>query len=252
MPLDYSFTQKYINFGRQLAGNIVGQPFGQYRLNALSAGNVIAQENLITDDIRAKVTSTRQRTELENDELHENIFEFMLDSSAVNIFDILVQNDTEFGGDTAYCVCSKRPLKKTLAIRVDRQCKIFRPNTRQSRDPNYSGYTKGDSKPFVLIDGQFTIGDTFDTNVATLIPCGITYIGQIKTSKPDHLPMAAQTNWWYVYIPTYPGLTRLRENDYIEVQYDENENPVRFKIHAPYLSPAGLQGCFALCERVTP
>jgi hypothetical protein len=256
MPFDYEFTQKLVNFGKGLAGGIVGQPFGVYRLNPTSVGDVVADINLVNADLRAKVTHGRKGPQIENETLHTNIFEFLLSSDDVRIADILVQKDDVYGQNGTYAIASFRPLKNVLAVRVDSYCRLYRPQSNRERETvsrgearaPYSGRTKSTDQPFVIAQGQLLLGT--DIDVGSIIPCGIQNVGQIKNFKPEHLPMGVITSWWYIYIPAIPGFERLRENDIIEQIGHVDDVPVRYRINTPYASDVGTAGQFALCERL--
>ena len=247
MALDYIFTQKLSNFGRKLAGDIVGQPFIVHRLSAQSQGDVIAAPNIVNPDLRAKVTHGRPISQLENEYLHTNLFQFLMSSDDVAIGDILRQNDPAYGGDTDYCVASRRPLKNVMCVRVESACKLYRPQS--NKEKGYGGPTKDTWRPFVVVDGVVTIGDP-EVDTASIIPCGVQNIGQMKNFKPEKLPMGTITAWWYIYVPPFPGIEKMRENDIIEVTNDAPEARSLYRINTPYFSSVGTAGMFALCERI--
>lgn len=252
MPMDYQFTQKMINFGRELGAKFVGQPFRHYRLNNASTV-VIDNSNEVLDpltnapfDLRAKVSGLRSRVQVEGTTMHAEPFELLLSSERVQTEDIVVQNDPLYGGNAAYCIASLRPLKKVVAIRVESTAKIWRPTP--NRTSGYNEVTLANHRPLVLTAGEFDWGVAGGT--ATDVPVGLTYIGQIKDQKVTRMPLDTTTSWWYVYVPLFPGMARLRENDILEMQVHEDEKPVRYRIHAPYVVEVGLRGILVLCERI--
>lgn len=246
MPFDYEFVQQMSNFGREMAGNFVGQPFSVYRLNATSS-QVVHADNLVDADLRAKVGALRARTQIENGTMHAETFEFLVSSDRVQTEDVLVQNDPVYGGDSAYAIVSRRPLKKVLGVRVESTCRLYR--MQSNRTSGYSGPTNDSNLPWVLRDGKFELGVQTDTPTDVL--CGITYVGQIKDWKVTKLPVDTQTGWYYVFVPLFPGLAALRENDIIEHVLEPGLTPVKYRVHAPYVSPAGARGVYLLCERAT-
>lgn len=249
MPFDYEFVQGLANFGRELAGNIVGQPFHVYRLSATSNGDVVTSGNLVNSDLRAKVTHGRKVDQMENEYIHTNAFEFLMSSDAVRVGDILEQNDTVYGANAYYAVASRRPLKKVVCIRTESLCTIIRPQS--NRASGYSGSVAGHELPFMLVNGQFTVGTGAPGEKAAVIPCGIQNIGQMKNQKPERLPMDTITSWWFVYVPALPGLDRIRENDIIVFPGNPNEIPVKYRVNTPYSSPVGTAGQFLVVERMT-
>lgn len=251
--LDYKFVQNLVNFGRELAGNIVGQPFSVHRLNSLSTGDVFAAANQL-DDVRAKVTHSTSRVQTENDFLHANIFDFLMSSENTATEDILTQKDDTYGGNASYFVASLRPLKRVMCVRVEHTVRLLRTHSNRAQQGGWSGTTRDSERPFHLLNGQFVIatGAEVPEVVATPIPCGITNIGQIKDRKASQLPMDVTTSWWYVMMPLFPGLDRVRENDIIEVDVHADEPIVRYRIVTPLISKVGTRGVFCLCQRVTP
>lgn len=250
---DYTKIQKLTNFGRAFAGKMVGQPFLHYRVTNTSTGDVVASSNLVVPNdavqsaLNIKVTPNNSRKVIENEELHAATFELLMSSDIIKTEDILVQNDPVYGGNTMYCVAAFRPLKPVLAVRVEALCKIYRPQS--NRGTTFSGPTLESCLPFKLVSGAVQLGAQGTT--PAIIPCGVNYIGQIKNQKVAHLPLDTLTTWWYIYVPLLTGMSRIVENDIIECQYDVNEDPVRYRVHAPYIVNAGLRGCFLLCERAT-
>lgn len=249
MPIDYRFTQNLINFGAKLAGDMVGQPFVVYRLNATSGGNVLVPGNIVDPDFRGKVTHHRSMDQLENEILKANTFEILAPSNEIQLGDILVQNDTEYGSNSRYAVISRRPLKRPMLARVESNCTIHRAYA--AHDENgYNGPTVASQLPFVLENGTFRIGTSAE--IASIVPCGVTTIAQMKNMKPERLPLDVSTSWWYVYVPYLPGLQRIRENDIIT--HDAGivgETPVRYRVTIPFVSNQGSVGQFLLCERLT-
>ena len=246
MPFDYQFVQQMSDFGREMAGNFVGQPFSQYRIGAAST-KVLDATNLINGDVRAKVGALRARTQIENGTMHAETFEFLMSSEVVNTEDILVQNDDKYGGDSAYAIVSKRPLKKVLGVRVESTCRLYR--MQANRASGYSGPTAASNLPWQLIAGKFTLGAA--GAAATDVPCGISYVGQIKDWKVTKLPVDVQTGWYYIFVPLFPGMDALRENDIVEHIVRDGLTPIKYRVHAVYLSPAGARGVYLLCERAT-
>lgn len=246
--LDYSFVQDLVNFGKELAADIVGQPFVVYRLNSTSDGDVIANENVVNSDLRIKLTHGRPISQIENEYLHTNLFRCLVSSDAVEIGDILAQNDPIYGQNTNYCVASFRPQKETMAVRVESMCRLYRPQS--NKEKSYGGRTLETDMPFVVLNGAVSIGDP-ETDTASIIPCGVQNIGQMKNFKPEKLPMGVITSWWYIYVPPFSGIERMRENDIIEVLGNAGDPRVRYRINQPYFSAAGTAGQFALCERLT-
>lgn len=248
MPFNYQSAQGLINFGRQFAANLIGQPFEQYRLTANSSGDIIAPENLI-GSINSKITHTRQMKDIENDYLHTNPFEFLIDMSAVELGDILVQNDPAYGGNTQYAVASRRPLKPTLTVRVETIANIIQASSGRSSG-NYAGSTRKNGVPYVLTNGVYapnTIGD------ASNIPVGIQYIGQLKVMNNDKLPLDDTLPHWFCYLPYLPGLDGVRENDIIQVPAVEQNAPMRFRINAMQPQPGwGLAGYFCTAVKELP
>jgi len=251
--LDYKFVQDLINFGRGLAGDIVGQPFSAHRLNALSVGDVFAPGNQL-DDISAKVTHSTSRVQTENDMLHANMFDFLMSSENVATEDILTQKDDVYGGNTSYFVSSLRPLKRVMCIRAEHNVRLLRTNSNRTQAGGYSGNRRSGELPFHLVGGQFVIatGTEDPEVVATPIPAGLTNIGQIKDRKISMLPMDVTTSWWYLMMPLFPGLDRVRENDVVEVDVHDDEPVVRYRIVTPLIAKVGTRGVFALCQRVSP
>ncbi len=249
MPFDYVFVQELSNFGQELAANIVGQPFAQYRLNPQSNGDVIIPANIINPDIRVKISHSRDLKLIENEYLHTNVFQCIVSLEAVSVGDFLVQNDPVYGGDTTYAVGSKRPLKRVMIVRTESTCRLFRTNGNRDKSA-YRGSTLAGDNPWCLVDGQFVLGQPGDA--AAVIPCGVQSIAQIKSLKATRLPMDNTMSYWYVYVPSLPGLAHMRENDIIEQTYSDQEVPVRYRVSVPYASEVGLAGHFLLCERVTP
>ena len=257
MTFDYKFVQKMSNFGRDMGAKFVGQPFTHYRLTAAStaiphASSLHAPIDPKTNapfDLRAKVTPLRTRAQVEGDTLHADTFELLLSSDRVETEDILMQNDPEYGGNAAYCIASIRPLKKVVAVRVEDTCKLFRPDPNSNLASGYKGQNKAGNKPFVLTAGVFAPAAA--GTVPTDIPCGITYIGQIKDKKSLNLPADGLTTWWYIYLPYFPGLDRVRENDILEVRVSAEEVPVNYRVHAPFIQKVGVRGVFLLVERMT-
>lgn len=216
MPLDYIFTEGLIDFGRRLASEMVGQPFVVYRLVPSSAGDLIAPAQLFNADLRAKVKHSRTMLAIENDVLKANTFEFLVASEDVAIGDILVQNDAVYGSNSRYAVTGRRPLKPVTAARCEADCYIKRPSASHGQGTDadeYNGSTIDSELPFILRRGEYTVGKPADT--ASVIPCGITSIAQLKNMKPERLPLDVTTSWWYVFVPYLPGLQRIRENDVV-------------------------------------
>lgn len=244
--IDYKFVQDLVNFGRGLAGEMVGQPFRVYRLNEQSQGDVLAATNIIIPEIRAKVTHNRPVTQMENEYMHSNAFNFLLDNASLQVGDLLEQTD-DLGANSYYAVASMRPLKATMCIRVESICRIERPTAQEGR---YAGPTRGTNKPFTVIDGVFTLGGSADK--ASLLPCGLQNIGQLKNQKPEHLPMDTITSWWFIYVPHMPGLfSRLRENDTVTVlRAHPDENDQKFRVHIAYKSDVGTAGNYLVCEKL--
>ncbi len=248
MPFTYSTAQGLINFGRQFAANLIGQPFEQYRLSGASSGDPIAPENLV-GSINSKITHTRQMKDIENDYLHTNPFEFLIDMSAVELGDILVQNDPAYGGNTQYAIASRRPLKPTLAVRVETLANIYQASSGRSAG-GYAGASRTNGTPYVLTNGVFapsTIGNPSN------IPVGIQYIGQMKVQNNDRLPLDDALPHWFCYLPFLPGLDGVRENDIIQVQAVEQNAPMRFRINAMQPQPGwGLSGYFCTAVKELP
>lgn len=253
MPLDYKFTQNLINFGRQLAGDIVGQPFQVYRLQPASNGNYVQASNLFNADLRAKITHSADSKQIENEVQHASMFQFLCSFDAVQIGDILVQVDDVFGQNGTYAVASFRPLKQIICARVETYAYLKRPQS--NKDKGYGGPSKDTHLPFILLNGKLVVGSDVDS--PSVIPCGLNTIGQIKTQKPEHLPMGLLTPWYYIYIPMIPGVEAIRENDIVEVPAPAGDSvppasyPTRYRINTPYFSPVGTAGVIALCERLT-
>ena len=243
--LDYKFVEGLINFGRKFAGDIVGQPFNVYRLNAQSNDVVVDPINLI-QPVNAKVTHLTSKTQVENDILHANTFEFLMSSDGIQTEDLFSQNDDTYGGNAMYFVSSFRPLKKVLCVRVEQLGNVSR---RQSNvTSGYSGPTRASDLAFYLQNGAFNVatGTEAIPIVPTPIPIGIMNVGQIKNEKPTHLPMDVVNSWWYITMPLYPGL------EIIDVTINATEPVVRYRVVTPYISPVGLRGVFLLCQRLTP
>ena len=249
--LDYLFVEDLRQFGRGLAAEMLGQPFIVYRLNTTSSELVIAGENQILSDFRAKITRTRQTKFVENEYMHVNPFEFLADSSKVQLGDVLMQNDQVYGGNAAYTVASKRPQKPLVCVRTESLAMIWRPDGGEAS--GYSAPTAAKRLPFVLNNGVFSLGTTADQAHPAVIPVGVQSIGQMKGLKPERLPMDTVTSWWFIYVPNFPGLTRLRDGDIIEqISLDSAEKSRRFRINIEYTSPVGLEGHFLSAERILP
>lgn len=249
MPIDYEFTQKLINFGSKLAGDMVGQPFVVYRLNLASSSSVLSAGNIIDVNLRAKITHHRSMDQLENEILKANTFEMMASSDEVRLGDILVQNDLVYGSNSRYAVISRRPLKRPMLARVEADCTLSRMHTAQD-ETEYNAPTLDNELPYVLENGVFRIGAKTET--ATVLPCGITTIAQMKGMKPERFPLDTTTSWWYIYVPYLPGLQRLRENDIVTHNPGIPGEPlIRYRVTIPYISNEGSVGQFLLCEKAT-
>lgn len=250
MPFNYQSAQSLINFGRQFAANLVGQPFDQYRLSSISSGDVIAPENLLKGPIYSKITHTRQMKDIENDYLHTNPFEFMLDMSAVQLGDILVQNDPTYGGNTQYAVASRRPLKPTLTVRVETIANIYQANSGRGAG-GYAGSSRSNQVPYILTNGVFA--PSTQGGAVSNVPVGIQYIGQLKVQNNDRLPLDDSLPHWFCYLPYLPGLDGVRENDIIQVPAVEQNTPMRFRINAMQPQPGwGLAGYFCTAVKELP
>lgn len=253
MTFDYRFTQKMINFGRDLGSKFVGQPLLHYRLNS-SSSEVVVDANKVVDPItglgyalKAKISPMRSRTQVESDSMHASPYEFLMSSDRVLSEDILVQDDSTYGDNATFFVASRRPLKKVICVRVEGVGRLYR--QAPQRSSGYNEVTRTNDKPFVLLDGVFTIGTP--GGEATALPVGVTYIGQIKDQKVTRLPLDTTTTWYYLCAPLFPGLDRVRENDIIEVEGPEEEPPMRYRVHGPLSNEFGLRGLYLLCERMS-
>lgn len=253
---DYRFVQGLVDFGRGMAGEFVGQPFEVYRVSSASNDSVLHEDNLVNEDLRAKVTHGKRSPVVENEIIHANMFEFLCSSEDLSIGDILYQKDDTYGANAHYAVASKRPLKPVTCIRTESLCTIVR--AQSNKQSGYSGTTRDSDKPFVLRNGVFVLDEPGVE--ATVVPCGLAYIGQIKNKKPSNLPMDTLTTWWYIYVPALPGLDRIQENDVIIHQpfpdvldgdnLDAQAPGGRYRVTGPYSSGMGTAGQFLLCERI--
>jgi hypothetical protein len=262
---DYAFVTKMSNFGRDLAGQFIGEPFNQYRITGVSSGDVVASANQMLDKtvtpnvpmvLHIKVGPIRSHTQIENETIHADTFDFLVSSDRVKTEDILSQITNAYDNNTNYCIASLRPLKKCIAIRVETYAKIYRPQSNRgvatpagsvNAYSRFAGYTFDSSLPFVLTTGVFAPG--LPTVTASSVPIGLQYIGQIKDQKAVHLPMDTLTTWWYIYVPLFPGMERLREGDMFEVQTSPLETPMRYRAHAVFVNSVGTRGVYCLCEK---
>jgi hypothetical protein len=251
MPgLDYTFVQELIDFGREMAGEMVGQPFDVYRLNNSSTGDVLDPSNKLTPSLPGKLTHSRTMDTVENDILKANTFELLAPSNVLAIGDVLVQQDVVYGGDSRYAVVSKRPLKPVMVARVEANCYIKRVYADHDGD-GYNGSNVDSELPYVLNNGVFSIGAKTDT--PAVIPCGVTTIAQLKNMKPERLPLDVTTSWWYIFVPYLPGLQRIRENDVVyHNNATDDDVAIRYRVQIPLVSDAGTAGQFLVCERMTP
>lgn len=248
--------QVAIEEGRDAVAEVLGSPFKVYRITDTSNGNLIADENLINEElfVFTKLGSgTDFKSSLETEKL-PGIFWYVCSADFTDylVGDVFILNEDVYGAGfssvsfatdqfNGFALAQHMVLKKALGGRLIREIKVFRLNDEPDADKRWS-QNRDNSLPLTLRDGQYVFGAKDED--ADLIPVGLMATGRSYGDRSfEQVPSMARKSGWECYVPPLPGFS-WREGDRIET-FDG----ARFTVVVPYEQLTGTCGAQLFLER---
>jgi hypothetical protein len=253
--------QLKIDRGRGHAASKLGQPYSVSRLTPSVNGD-FAGWPVITPSTPIFVRRLKSGGAIDSAIANATLFyEVVADMSPYVLGDLFQSIDppyvpgvsyglgaTQVAGNqfNGFALAWHRPIAPSVAGRVDRLCRLYRPGaipqTLLDGSPNWKTTRSGD-QPFVMVNGQLVLGQPGLT--ASLVPCGLSsaYRPYGPTPFKPSPPAMTRPSHWFAYLPNLPGYTA-REGDTLITDDD-----ARYVVVEPFYQTAGVVGSQLILDR---